>query len=274
MNIVLIGAHPDDCEVKAGGAAAIWREAGHTVYIVSMTNGDAGHQTLSGKPLAKIRKEESKRSAALIGAKSVIMDHHDGELQPTLAVRKKVVSLIRKANADLVITHRPNDYHPDHRYTSQAVQDAAYMVTVPAFVPSIPALRKNPVFMYMMDRFEKPYAFESDVTIDVTEAMDTKWAMLDCMDSQVYEWLAWHAGLLEQVPEDKSKRLAWLKKTWSPHFKTYTKAAKPGLVKWYGKTKAEKVRFVEMFEVSEYGHQPSKKDLLALFPSLPKNRRS
>jgi LmbE family N-acetylglucosaminyl deacetylase len=274
MNIVLIGAHPDDCEVKAGGAAAIWCEAGHTVHIVSMTNGDAGHQTQSGAPLAKRRKKESARSAAVIGARSIVMNNHDGELQPTLAVRKKVVSLIRKANADLVITHRPNDYHPDHRYTSQIVQDAAYMVTVPAFVPSVPALRKNPVFMYMMDRFQKPYPFKPDVALDVTKVMPIKWAMLDRMDSQVYEWLAWHAGLLDQVPKDKSKRLAWLKKAWSDHFKSYRKAAKPGLVKWYGKTKTPKINFVEMFEISEYGHQPSLKELKRLFPSLPKTRRS
>jgi LmbE family N-acetylglucosaminyl deacetylase len=273
MNIVLIGAHPDDCEVKAGGAAALWCEAGHTVHIVSMTNGDAGHQTLSGPPLAKIRKRESARSAAVIGAKSVVMNHHDGELQPTLAVRKKVVSLIRKAKADLVITHRPNDYHPDHRYTSQVVQDAAYMVTVPAFVPSVPSLRTNPVFMYMMDRFQKPYPFKPDVAVDVTKAMPAKWAMLDCMDSQVYEWLAWQAGRLAEIPKDSAKRIAWLKKTWSPHFKAYTNAAKPGLVKWYGKTKAANIGFSESFEVSEYGHQPLTKELKALFPMLPKSKR-
>ena len=270
MNIVLIGAHPDDCEINAGGTAAQWCADGHTVHIVSMTNGDAGHQTQSGKPLAKRRKAESKRSAAVIGAKSVVMDYHDGELAPSLAVRKKVVSLIRKAKADLVITHRPNDYHPDHRYTSQVVQDAAYMVTVPAFVPSVPSLRKNPVFMYMMDRFQKPYPFKPDVAVDVTKSMSEKWAMLDCMDSQIYEWLAWHAGLLDDVPSDPKARVAWMKKAWSPHFKGFTKKARTGLTTWYGKSKAAKVAFAEMFEVSEYGHQPSKQELRELFPMLPK----
>jgi len=251
---------------------ALWRKAGYTVHIVSMTNGDAGHQTMKGKPLAARRKRESTRSAAIIGAKSIVMDNHDGELQPTLAVRKKVVSLIRKTKADLVLTHRPNDYHPDHRYTSQVVQDAAYMVTVPHFAPNVPALRTNPVFMYMMDRFQKPCPFSPDIAVDVSRVMATKWDMLHTMDSQVYEWLAWHAGLLDDVPENPEKRLAWLKKAWSPHFKAFTRDARKGLSKWYGKEKAAKIRFAEMFEVSEYGHQPSKQDLQALFPFLPKQK--
>ncbi len=251
---------------------SLWCDAGFTVHIVSMTNGDAGHQTMKGKPLAARRKRESKRSAAVIGARSVVFDNHDGELQPTLAVRKKVVSLIRRTKADLVLTHRPNDYHPDHRYTSQVVQDAAYMVTVPNFAPGVPALRKNPVFMYMMDRFQKPYPFMPNVAVDVSRVMAKKWAMLHEMDSQVYEWLAWHAGLLERVPQDTDQRLAWLKKTWSPHFKAYTADARKGLVSWYGKDRTARTRYAEMFEVSEYGHQPSRQDLQALFPFLPKRR--
>jgi LmbE family N-acetylglucosaminyl deacetylase len=268
MNVVLIGAHPDDSEVVAGGTAALWSEAGFAVTIVSMTNGNKGHQTEKGAALAARRKRESKRSADLIGAKSIVLNTPDGELEPTLAVRKKVVSLIRKANADLVITHRPNDYHPDHRYTSQVVQDAAYMVTVPHFLPSVPALRKNPTFMYFMDRFQKPVPFSPDVAVGVDSVIATKWRMLDAMDSQFYEWLPWHAGILDTLPKKKSDRIAWIESVWGTRFAAFTNVLSPAFQKWYSKKVATGFQYGEFFELSEYGHQPNKNELLELFPFL------
>ena len=266
---MLIGAHPDDGEIKAGGTCALWSKAGYRVLIVSLTNGDIGHQEMAGGPLARRRKAESEASARLIGAESLVLDNHDGELQPTLAVRKKIVKIIREFNADVVITHRPNDYHPDHRYTSQAVQDAAYMVTVPFFTADVPALRKNPVFLYFMDQFQKPNPFRADIAVAVDEAMKSKWLMLDAMESQFYEWLAWHAGQLGTVPPDRDRRLKWLQKTWEPLFRPAAKEGRTMLVKWYGKAEAAKVKFAELFEVSEYGHQPSDEDISRIFPFLP-----
>lgn len=268
MNIVLIGAHPDDVEVVSGGTAAMWANAGFAITIVSMTNGNKGHHLEKGSALASRRKRESKAAADLIGANSIVMSTPDGELGPTLAVRKKVVSLIRKAKADLVITHRPNDYHPDHRYTSQVVQDAAYMVTVPHFLPSVPALRKNPTFMYFMDRFQKPYPFNPDVAVGIDTVMDTKWRMLDAMESQFYEWLAWHTGVLESVPKSKKARIEWLEDVWGARFSAFTDTLRPAFHAWYTKSKSAKFKFGEFFEVSEYGHQPSREELLTLFPFL------
>lgn len=268
MNIVLIGAHPDDVEVVAGGTAALWADAGYSLTIVSMTNGNKGHHREKGTPLAARRKRESQKSAELVGAKSIVMPVPDGELEPTLAIRKKVVSLIRKAKADLVITHRPNDYHPDHRYTSQVVQDAAYMVTVPQFLPSVPALRTNPTFMYFMDRFQKPYPFSPDVAVAVDEVIETKWAMLDVMESQFYEWLAWHAGILDSVPQKKSERIGWLAEVWGARFSAFTDKLRFGFENWYTKTQSRKIRFGEFFELSEYGHQPDREEYLKLFPFL------
>lgn len=270
MNIVLIGAHPDDVEVVCGGTAAKWVAHGCTVTIISMTNGNKGHHTMKGAALAARRKKESERSAKLIGAKSIVMSTPDGELEPTLAVRKKVVSLIRKAKADLVITHRPNDYHPDHRYTSQVVQDAAYMVTVPQFLPSVPSLRVNPVFMYFMDRFQKPYPFSPDVAVAVDDVIDTKWRMLDAMDSQFYEWLAWHAGILDSVPKKSTERLAWLEDVWGARFALLTNRLRPAFEKWYTKTQLRKFQYGEFFELSEYGRQPTREEYLELFPFLRK----
>lgn len=238
-----------------------------------MTNGDVGHQDQAGDPLALRRAEESREAARRGGVKSLVLEHHDGELLPTLARREELVHLIRKHAADLVVTHRPNDYHPDHRYTSQLVQDSAYMVTVPHFAPGVPALRKNPVFAYFMDRFQKPYPFHADVAVAVDDAMDTKWQMLDAMESQVYEWLPWHDGALAEVPQDKIERLEWLKNRWGPYFEEATGRAAGALRQRYGNAKADATRFAELFEISEYGHQPSESEIRALFPFFPESGR-
>jgi N-acetylglucosamine malate deacetylase 1 len=268
MNILLIGAHPDDSEVVAGGTIALWQKAGFKVTIASMTNGDKGHQTLNGAELATCRKEESLRSASLVNAQSIVFDIPDGELEPTLAVRKQVVRMIRECKAGLVITHRPNDYHPDHRYTSQVVQDAAYMVTVPQFEPDVPALRDNPVFMYFMDHFQRPYPFQPDVAVDVDAVMDIKWKLFDAMDSQFYEWLPWHMKTLDTLPEDAEARLAWLEDQWGPLLSGITEQLRPALNQWYSESHTASVRYAECYELSEYGHQPTRDDLVKLFPFL------
>src|SRR5262245_31610505 len=166
LRLLIIGAHPDDADFHAGGTAALYRAAGHVVKMVSMTNGDAGHQTLRGQPLAQRRRAEAAAAGAVIGARYGVLDNHDGELLPTLDNRFQVIRLIRTFRPDLVLTHRPNDYHPDHRYTSQLVQDAAYMVTVPAIVPETPHLPANPVIAYLPDDFQKPYPFQPAVVVD------------------------------------------------------------------------------------------------------------
>ena len=273
LSIVLIGAHPDDAEIKAGGTLALWAKAGFRLHIVTMTNGDAGHQTLGREALAARRKGEAAAAAALVGAKSTVSDNHDGELHSTLEVRRQVIRIIRESEADVVITHRPNDYHPDHRYTAQAVQDAAYMVTVPHVVEDAPVLRKNPVFLYFADHFERPAPFRPDVAIDVDSVMNTKWAMLDKMECQFYEWMPWHDGILESVPSAANDRLKWLRKTWSPVFERYTRRVEKGLKRAYGKRASQKIRFGEAFEISEYGRQPSAKELAEIFPFLSGKRR-
>lgn len=275
LSIVSIGAHPDDGEIKAGGTLALWAKAGHRITLVCMTNGDAGHQTLGREELAAKRRQEAADSAAVIGATSIVLDNHDGELQPALEVRRKVISIIREAKADVVITHRPNDYHPDHRYTSQVVQDAAYMVMVPHVVSDVPALRYNPVFLYFTDHFQRPAPSRVDVAVAVDDVMDTKWAMLDKMACQFYEWMPWLAGTLETVPQDEKSRKKWLRKTWSPVFEQYTKRAGKMLKQTYGRRAAEKIRFAESFEISEYGRQPTADELKAIFPfTRAKKRKS
>ena len=267
VNIVVFGAHPDDCDEVAGGTAAKWVAAGYKVRFVSVTNGDAGHQSEGGGALAKRRRAEALESGRRAGVDYVVLDNHDGELMPTLQVREQIIRQIRQWNADLVLGPRSNDYHPDHRYTGILVQDAAFMVTVPNICPDTPALRKNPVFMYVQDGFQKPNPFQPDVAVAIDDVIDTKFDMMDSHVSQFYEWLPWHEGMLDKVPKDPIERKQLLRKMWT--WEAATPALRAALVKWYGAEAAQKIKYVEAFEICEYGGQPSEADLRRLFPFLP-----
>ena len=267
MNIVCFGAHPDDGEFFAGGTAVKWARAGHRVLFVSLTNGDVGHHELTGAPLAARRKAEAEAAARIGGYACRVLENHDGELQPTLALRREITRIIREQQADIVLTHRPNDYHPDHRYGAMAVQDAAYMVCVPNFCPEAPALRKNPVFLYLMDHFQKPCPFTPEVAVPVDDVMDVKWAMLDAMPSQMYEWLPWIDGRLAERPKDPAAWRAWMERYWSPRFESASAAWRGALAACIGEGPAAATRFAEFFEVCEYGRRPSPDELRDLFPT-------
>ncbi len=194
LRIIAFGAHPDDCEIKAGGAAAKWAALGHHVKFVSTTNGDIGHWKLAGGPLALRRKAEVENADRLLGITSQVLDIHDGELEPTLDNRRTITRLIRQWHADIVLAHRPNDYHPDHRYTGVLVQDAAYMVTVPFFCPDVPYLHKNPAFFYYSDHFERPAPFRADFVVDIDDVNERKLDALDCLVSQFFEGVRQRLG--------------------------------------------------------------------------------
>src|SRR2546426_9512257 len=187
LRIICFGAHPDDCELQAGGVGALWAAQGHHVKFVSVTNGDIGHWREAGGPLALRRKKEVEQASTILGTTVEVLDNHDGELMPTLENRQKLIRLIREWKADLVLSPRPYDYHPDHRNTSLLVQDAAYMVTVPFICPDTPVLKNNPVFMYYADGFQKPYPFQGDVLVSVDKVMDKKLDALAVMESQFLE---------------------------------------------------------------------------------------
>ncbi|MEA1996229.1 MAG: PIG-L deacetylase family protein [Gemmatimonadota bacterium] len=266
LRVIMIGAHPDDSEIKGGGTAALWAQAGAEVLLVSVTNGDAGDLTVGGGALAMRRAAESRRSAEFLGVSWRTLDFHDGELVPGLKEREAVMRVIRNWQADIVISHRPNDYHPDHRYTGQLVQDVAYMVAVPNLCPDTPRLEKNPVFMYFLDRFRKPNPFKPDVAVIVDPVMDKKWRSIDAMESQMYEWLPWIGGYLDEVPEGRAERLEWLKKKRGGWMAPWKDRCKEILIERYGEKKVSEARWVESFELCEYGRQPSREELSRLFP--------
>ncbi|MBA3973572.1 MAG: GlcNAc-PI de-N-acetylase [Candidatus Solibacter sp.] len=264
LRIIAIGAHPDDCEIKFGGTAAKLAKAGHAVKFLSVTNGDAGHQTLAGAALAKRRYLETQEAARRLGiAEYQVLDNHDGELMPTLEVRRQIIRAIRQWNADIVIGPRINDYHPDHRYTGMLVQDAAYMVVVPNIVSDTPALRKNPIFLYFQDTFQKPAPFRPDVAVPVDDVWDIKINGLDAHVSQFYEWLPYVDNRLEQIPADPAARKKLLA---TMRIQPVSDAVRKTLVEQLGSEAAAKVKFVESFELCEYGRRPSIEELRAMFP--------
>jgi len=266
LRIIVFGAHPDDCELDAGGTAARWAKLGHHVKFVSVTNGDIGHHEIAGAPLARRRLAEVKRCAEILGIESDVLDIHDGELLPTLENRRTITRKIREWKADLVITHRPNDYHPDHRYTGILVQDAAFMVIVPSFCPDVPALRKNPVFAYSEDDFKKPNPFAPDVVVPIDPTFEQKVACIDALESQFYEWNPWLFGYLGDVPKGKEERLEWTRKRAADRYGAVANNYRAKLGEELGEDAGKAVKYAEAFEICEYGTQPSKDDLKRLFP--------
>src|SRR5581483_11270983 len=267
LHVIAFGAHPDDCDIRAAGTAAEFAARGAAVEFVSVTNGDAGHQEMGGGMLAMRRRAEAEESGRRLGVKYVVLDNHDGELLPTLEVRRQIIRLIRQWHADIVLAPRPNDYHPDHRYTGVLVQDAAYMVVVPNVVSDTPALRKNPAFFYYQDHFQKPAPFRPDVAIDIDDVFEKKIDALDAQVSQVYEWLPWVDGRLADVPKDPVERKRWLAN--GPHGAPPDPAVRKALEKWYGADRAATIKHAEAFELCEYGSQPDEEELRRLFPMLP-----
>ncbi len=265
IRVIAIGAHPDDCDIKAGGIAAKYAALGHKVRFVSVTNGDAGHQAEGGGMLAARRRAEARESGRRLGIEYIVLDNHDGELVPSLDVRLQIIRQIREWDADIVIAPRPNDYHPDHRYTGILVQDASYMVTVPNIASDTPAIKKNPLFLYFSDRFSRPQPFRPDIVVAIDDVLEKKYSGLDAHVSQFYEWLPWHAGVLDEVPADPDARLAWLKSQRSFAIRDeWREAARTR----YG-ADADAIRNAEAFEITEYGMQPSEDQIRALMPFFP-----
>jgi len=269
LRIIAFGAHPDDCELREGGAAAKWAAMGHHVKFVSCTNGDIGHWNMAGGPLAKRRAAEVKETGKILNLTSEVLDIHDGELMVTMENRRAICRLIREWKADVVISHRPNDYHPDHRYVGVLVMDAAYMVTVPFFTPDTPYLTKNPVFLFSEDNFQRPNPFTADIVVAIDDVIEKKLAAVEALHSQFFEGGAnGNAGL---VPDAKDEA-AWAarKKTvrdnFSKRFAATANKYRSVLETYYGKEEAAKVGFAEAFEVCEYGRRPTAEEIRKLFP--------
>jgi LmbE family N-acetylglucosaminyl deacetylase len=269
LRIIAFGAHPDDCEIRAGGVAAMWAAQGHKVKFVSTTNGDIGHWREAGGPLAQRRAAEVQKAAKILGIETQVLDNHDGELMPTLENRKTIVRLIRQWKADIVLAPRTNDYHPDHRYTGVLVQDAAFMVICPFFCPDVPHLPRNPVFLYFSDRFQKPNPFEPDIVAGIDDVIDKKLEAMVALESQFVEGcVTGHEGLIPKNETERAAAHRRVRERFRQRFEAIANQYRAELVEAYGENKGKKVRCAEAFEVCEYGRQLSTAELRKLFPSF------
>jgi LmbE family N-acetylglucosaminyl deacetylase len=267
LNVMVVGAHPDDCDFKCGGTALKFLAAGHKVMFLSMTNGCMGHHLDYGAALAARRYAETQAVARLTGIEYRVMDTPDGTLMPDLRTREALLREIRGYQPDVIITHRPNDYHPDHRNTGVLVMDTSYMMIVPGAAPGTPPLRNQPFIFYMADDFTFPGPFAPQAAVDIDDVMERKTAMLNCHASQVYEWLPWTSGSSDAVPPagDGKARLAWLagglKARDAPAAEKYRELLK----KQYGAERGAGIKYCEAFQLCEYGRQGDEKTLRDLF---------
>jgi LmbE family N-acetylglucosaminyl deacetylase len=265
LRIVIFGAHPDDPD-KAGGTACKWAQLGYDVLMVSVTNGDAGHQTIKAKELAKLRREEARKAGEVIGVRYITLDNHDGQLMPTYENRLQIIKIIREQQADIVICPRPYDYHPDHRYTGVLVLDAAYMVTVPTILPKVPIVEKNPLFLFMSDGFIHPEPFKADVCIDIDDVIEKKMDMYHQHKTQMYEWLPYNRGALSQVPATDADRRVWIGEIRKKAFDANPYRDK--LIEIYGAEKGAKIKYCEAFQDSGYGTKLTSENMSRYFPFI------
>ncbi|MCI0338425.1 MAG: PIG-L family deacetylase [Acidobacteria bacterium] len=266
LRIIAFGAHPDDCELKAGGVAAKWAAQDHKVKFVATTNGDVGHFSIAGGPLALRRKAEVQSCAGILGIETQVLDIHDGELMPTIENRRTIARLIREWQADIVLCHRPCDYHPDHRYTGMLVQDAAVLVAARFFVTDTPPCKKNPVILYYSDEFKKPYPFDPAIIVSVDEVIDKKRACIDAIPSQFADRDSWMGRYLPGVPEDDDGRKKFIHDWLIGMDAEVADRYRNLLVQRYGEEQGRKISYAEAFELCQYGSQPSAAELSQLFP--------
>jgi LmbE family N-acetylglucosaminyl deacetylase len=257
LRVLVFGAHPDDCDFKCGGMALRFSELGHTVKFVACTNGGTGHYSQGGLQVARRRHDEAQASAAIAGLDEYqVLDNHCGELEPSVPNRKAMIKIMRDFCPDVITTHRPYDYHPDHRCTSQLVQDASYIITVPNMLPLTASLSRQPVICYMSDPFRKPAPFNPDIVIPIDGVIEKKVQMIHCHESQVYEWMPFNREALDEVPSDDRARLEWLRDTYLPSRWDWHLADeyRSRLVDLCGE-EGRKVKYAEAFEICEYGRQ-------------------
>jgi len=282
MKLLAVGAHQDDNEFRCGGLAHKYVQLGWEVRFLSLTDGSGGHHIMTPEQTVERRAKESAAVAQYLGIRYDVWDIRDSALVPDLAARERLICYIREYAPDLIISHRTNDYHPDHRAAGQLVQDATYLLTVPHTCPQAKALRKMPVVMYYEDAFKNP-VFEPEIVLDMDGAIDVKLHIAHLNVSQVYEWLPYNGGYESGVPEDEAERFEWLKgmnitadttdeqvlsagRGYAVRYARTAARFRQQLVMRYGPDRGSRVRFAEAFGLSDYGRKADAALLAEFFP--------
>jgi hypothetical protein len=268
LRIIAFGAHPDDAELKFAGTAALFAAQGAKVKLVALTNGDVGHFSQAGGPLAQRRKAEVEACHAKLGVETEVLDIHDGELMPDLETRKKVANLIRDWQADIVLSHRPWDYHPDHRAVGKLAEDAAVVVAAPFFAPYTKPTPRNPIFLFYSDGFKKPYPFDPILAVGFDEAAQKKWDCISDLPSQFADADSWQARYGRNVPTDEAGRKAFLNDAVKQRSADVANQYRNLLVQLYGEQKGRSIKYAEAFELNQYGSPATVDELKAMFPTF------
>ena len=271
LRVMIIGAHPDDPDITGGGLALNFVKVGATVKLVAMCNGDKGHMTMTPEALAARRYQEAQRSKAILGIQEYrILDHHDGELEVTLDMRREVTRIIREFAPHLVFTHRTCDYHADHRAVGTLVMDSAYLLGVPLWCPETPIPAVKPAIYFLRDAFRQPAELRPDIVLDIGMEMDQLLTALCSHESQFFEWLVFDKRITEPVPADLAGRKAFIDKYWMVPRKRYdAERFRSRSETVYGEERASQIHYAEAYELSEYGYQPNADEVKQLFPFLP-----
>ncbi|MGD9518804.1 MAG: PIG-L deacetylase family protein [Armatimonadota bacterium] len=190
--VLAVGAHPDDIEILCGGTLARYAGVGHKVFIGIATDGAAGHAVLKPEELRGIRREEATAAASVLGAEVRFLDEEDEWLFHDRHTREKFVELIRWADPDIIITHNPDDYHPDHRACSDLVFAASFLSSLPNILPNVPA-QKQIAALFYMDSLAGA-GFNPEYYVDITATFETKIEMLRRHESQL-KWLKDHDNI-------------------------------------------------------------------------------
>jgi len=273
MHILIVGAHPDDAESNAGGTAALWRRRGDEVRIVSVTDGRRGHYDLryAGTPQELIarRREESLIAAEVIGAtygdigapEGPGMDETEFELRMMREIR--VFGPSPGAGPDLVVTHRPLDHPRDHRLAAQLAINACGLAALPLVDPDTMPLKRTPPIAYWFDDYTEGGTFRPDVVVSIDTVLQEKTAMVASHASQVFEWAPYYRGELADVPEEDADRRAWLLESQIQPVASLIRAACVESLH----SQLPHGRYVEAFQISEYGRAVAEVDLRRIFPS-------
>jgi len=184
--VLAIGAHPDDLELMACGTLAKFKQLGSVVCMVVATDGSAGHSVIQPEELAKIRYREAELSANLIEAEFHWMGFPDELITDDITTKMCFVDLIRLTRPDLIITHHPQDYHPDHRVISRLVFEASFVSSLPGITSKYPPHPGVPS-LYYFDCING-INFEPTEFVDITQTYELKKEMLGCHTSQLKEF--------------------------------------------------------------------------------------
>jgi hypothetical protein len=162
--------------------------------------------------------------------------------------------------------HRPNDYHPDHRYTGVLLDDSAVVVVAPFFVPDTPPTPRNPVYMYYSDGFQDPKPFTPSVVVGIDEVADKKWKCIAAMPSQFGDKDSWQGRTIPNIPAGDRERQAYLLEIVKKRNIAVADQYRDRLVALYGPERGKKIQYAEAFQLGQYGRQASADELKGMFP--------